>query len=517
MILSNETLAESYLGTDMLRAGVVRELCNKSFLHFARFMFMVRESSRFIVSAHHRLLCDVLTQVMQGDIARLIINVPPGYTKTELAVVAFIAYGLARYPRSKFLHISYSDDLALENSAKVRDVVNSIEYQALWPMTLRTDSTAKKRWYTEQGGGLMAVSSGGQITGFRAGRMEQGFSGAIVIDDPLKPEDAYSDVVRNRINNRLTNTIRSRLATEDVPIILIMQRLHEDDPTGYLLRGGTGEHWHHLELGTPIDPSRMYPKDFTHSIPIIPDLPPGPLWAAKHNLTQIAQLKADPYTYASQYLQRPAPLGGGIFHTSWFHYYKSYDAKLNRLYTEDGREINLRSKNIFADTAQKTGQHNDYSVFQAWGQGTDGKIYLLDQMRGKWEAPELRVNFLAFCARHEFRPRVNMIGVRGRYIEDKVSGTGLIQDIQREKGMGWVRGIPRDRDKVSRAMGCTPQIAQGNVVLPRRAAWIDDYIYEFAQFTPLMTHRHDDQIDPTLDAIEQILISRSSLSYRDII
>jgi predicted phage terminase large subunit-like protein len=106
-----------------------------------------------------------------------------------------------------------------------------------------------------------------------------------------------------------------------------------------------------------------------------------------------------------------------------------------------------------------------------------------------------------------------MLGVRGRYVEDKASGTGLIQAINRRKGTNFVKGIQRDRDKVSRAAGCTPSLAQGLVVIPKKADWVSAYLLEFSQFTPLMNHKHDDQIDPTLDAIEQMLIVNKSFDY----
>ena len=113
----------------------------------------------------------------------------------------------------------------------------------------------------------MATASGGQITGFRAGRMEEGFTGAFINDDPVKPDDAYSNVKRNAINNRFNNTMRSRLAVESVPMINIMQRIHEDDLTGFLLKGGSGDYWHHLVIPTFLSEealSKPYPKDYTH-------------------------------------------------------------------------------------------------------------------------------------------------------------------------------------------------------------------------------------------------------------
>lgn len=237
-----------------------------------RYFFKLRDGTKLILNWHHLVIEYVLQAVIDLKITRLIINIAPGYTKTELAVLNFILRGLIINHRAKFIHTSYSADLANENSSKIKDAVQSTDFQKLWPLKVRVDSKSKKRWFTEQGGGMMAVPSGGQIIGFRAGRMEEGvFTGAFINDDPLKPDDAYSVTKRNAINNRFNNTMRSRLAIESVPMINIMQRLHEDDLSGYLLRGGSGDYWHHLNLPALLTAEAMnkeYPEDYSYGIPI---------------------------------------------------------------------------------------------------------------------------------------------------------------------------------------------------------------------------------------------------------
>ena len=497
---------------------LLKHQCETNFLFFCRVFFQVREGQKFIVNWHHVVIADTLTRIVEGGINRLIINIPPGYTKTEMAVIFFTAWGLARNPRSRSIHISYSDDLAVWNSTLAKDVVKSEQFQALWPRQIRSDVTAKKRWFTDESGGLMAVSSGGQISGFRGGQMEEseGFSGDVVIDDPIKPDDTFSPTIRTRINNRIPNTMRSRLALESTPVIVIMQRLHEDDTTGFLLSGGSGDIWDHLCI--PVsedDPAYDYPSTYTHARPVQYRRPPGPLWPLKHDEEQIKLLKEHAYTYASQYAQRPAPLGGGVFHTKWWQWYEKYDYKTNTVHLAGGGTLNLTYKLIFADTAVKTGEKNDWSVVQLWGYGSDNRIYLIDQVRGKWEAPDLRDNFKGFCDRHEFKMDENLLGVRARMVEDKSSGSGLIQDMNRERGFDWVQGIPRDKDKVSRGMSAAPRISDGDVVLPRHAPWIGDFLYEFSMFTSELSHAYDDQIDPTLDAIQHMLIEGQQIGVAE--
>ena len=240
-------------------------------IQFMRYFFKHREGNAMLRNWHHYVIEYVLQAVYDCHINRLIINIAPGYTKTEQAVLNFIARGLALNPRSKYIHASYSGDLSHLNSSKVKETIELEEFQELWPMALRVDSKGKKRWFTKQGGGMMAAPAGGQITGFRAGRMEEGFTGAFIIDDPVKPDDAYSPVKREGINNRFNNTMRSRLAVETIPMIVIMQRIHEDDLSGYLLKGGSGDTWHHLTIPTHLSEEvidKLYPDDYDHGIPI---------------------------------------------------------------------------------------------------------------------------------------------------------------------------------------------------------------------------------------------------------
>lgn len=264
--INDDTVTWSYNEKRMLKY-----MLEQDGMQFMRYFFKHREGMKMLRNWHHYVIEYVLQAVYDLKINRLIVNIAPGYSKTEQVVLNFIARGIALNAKAKFIHASYSGDLAHVNSSKIKDMVESQEFQELWPMAIRVDSKGKKRWFTELGGGMMAAPAGGQITGFRAGLMQEGFTGAFVIDDPVKPDDAYSDVRRNAINNRFNNTMRSRLAVEEVPMVVIMQRIHEDDLSGYLLKGGSGDVWHHLNIPTSLSEdilNKPYPDDFTHGIPI---------------------------------------------------------------------------------------------------------------------------------------------------------------------------------------------------------------------------------------------------------
>ena len=469
---------------------IFANIYRKRHLEFTKRFFELREHNLFIVRPHHRLIADAMDRVIRGETTRLIINIPPGYTKTEMVVVSFIAMGLAVNPAARFIQTSYSDKLINDNSIKIKDTIMLPEYQDLYPMSFKKDTNAKNIWrISEHGGGLLSSPILGQITGFRAGRMIDGFSGALIIDDPIKPDDGYSKAKRERINTVIENTVKSRIALPSTPIILIMQRVHENDCTGFLLKGGTGDHWEHLCIPVEIEDNREYPPEYTHGIEIKHGLPSGMLWEMKHSKQDVGTMKLiNPYTFSSQYNQRPTPIGGTLFKREWFRYYDKLPP--------------IKQIKIFADTAMKTKEANDFSVFLAAGLGADGNLYILDIARGKFEAPELLRVGKAFWDRFKGgNPSVRSIN-----IEDKASGTGLIQQLQRTLKTRVV-AIQRDTDKISRAMGCIPDFASGRVWLPANAEWVANYVLEFELFNEMMSHDHDDQVDPTLDAVSDMLMA----------
>jgi len=468
-------------------------------LPFATWFFPEREGMPLLVGPHHRVLAETLDLVFKGKISRLIITLPPGYTKTEFAVVNFIAKGFQLNPKSRFIHATFSDDLARENSDKVKTLIETEAFQELAEVQIRTDSKAKDRWKTAEGGGLLAKAAGGPITGFRAGYMDKTrFTGALVIDDPLKPDDAFSPKKRENVNRRAANTFRSRLAHEGVPIIVIMQRLHDDDFAGHLLKGGTGEVWDHLDLPVMIEPGMEYPKEWTHGRPIDHGLQAGPLWDEKHTEEEIEILKADAYTYNSQYRQRPSSVEGALFNMDAFGEWHELPQ--------------MEFTRVYADTAQKTAERNDFSVFQLWGKAKVGGIYLIDQVRGKWLAPQLEATARTFWAKASlggWQPR-------GMKIEDKVSGTGLIQSLgmaQAGKQLIPVEGIQRDKDKYTRGLDAAPWISTGHVYLPAEMEWTPALKAELQSFDGLGTG-HDDQVDPLMDAIADML-NTGQFSWED--
>jgi predicted phage terminase large subunit-like protein len=303
---------------------VAKVMCLQSFFFFTRYFFKARFNKKFVVGEHHKIVSEALEKVYKGEIKRLMINIAPRYSKTELAVINFIANGLALNPAAKFIHLSYSDSLALNNSEAAKDLVQSHEYQQLFPeVQIKKDSKAKKKWYTTAGGGVYATSSSGQVTGFGAGGVDnedeeiefgelltnleekEGFAGAIIIDDPLKPEDAYSDIKREKVNFRYDSTISNRVNSRNTPIIIMMQRLHPQDLCGYLMeKEGVVENggvWTVLSLPA-------IKSDGTA------------LWPLKHTIEELKLMwQKMAIVFQSQYLQNPKPKEGLMYKTLRFY------------------------------------------------------------------------------------------------------------------------------------------------------------------------------------------------------
>ena len=335
--------------TNVNRLRVAKYKCEQDFLFFVRYFFKKRYGSKFIVNSHHIKIADKLQKVINGEIKNLIINMPPRYGKTEMAVIGFIAYCMAVFPKSKFIHTSFSQDLVLENSEKIKELIESPEYQELWPVALKNDAKSKKKWYTQAGGGLYATPAGGTVTGFGAGSTAgEEFAGAIVIDDPIKPDDAET-AERDKTNKRLVSTVMTRRNHRSTPIILIMQRLHDMDMTGFILEGNTGEKWEQLTISAEVDGK--------------------PLWEHKHTYDELkAMEKADRYFYSGQYLQEPIPDDGIFFKKTSFNWYENLPANLD-FYGG-------------ADYAVSEGK-GDYTEMGVFGVCPDGNIYISDWWSGQ--------------------------------------------------------------------------------------------------------------------------------------
>jgi hypothetical protein len=300
---------------DLNKLKVAKFKCLQSFLFFTRYIFKHRNGRKYVVAEPHQIIASVMERVFRGELTKVIINVAPRYGKTELAVKYAIAYGLALNASAKFIHLTYSKSLALDNSEEAKEIVESEAYQQLFNVKIKKDSKSKEKWYTTEGGGVYAAAAGGQVTGFGAGRMDEeentdtidgntldefitsienkeGFGGAIILDDTIKPDDAFSEIKRNRVNDRFETTIRNRVNSRKTPIIVMAQRLHKDDLCGRLMELEPGE-WTVITL-------KALKDDGTALFPM------------KHTVDELLQLRRiNEYVFDSQYQQEPPAIRRG--------------------------------------------------------------------------------------------------------------------------------------------------------------------------------------------------------------
>ena len=483
----------------------LKHRCETDGLYFTRYFFKeVLEGTKMIIAPHNKIIDWALQRVIDGKSKRLIINIPPGFFKTIQAGVAMAARSLAIEPRSRFLYLSYSQTLVDDCSAKVRSVVQSPQFQNKWGMKLKKDTQAKGLWKTDSHGELGARTLSGQVTGFRAGRLKEDidpdtkYYGTMIIDDPNKPDDAFT-AEREKVNNRFNNTIMSRLADDvNTPIVIIMQRIHDNDLCGYLLKGGSGERWEHLELPAYFE-EREYPKEWTHGDPLdIPEkLMPRldwPLWAQKVGQDRIDQLKHHNYTWLSQYQQRPPSASSGLFKESFF---------LDNTWNPD-QPPPFEYTMIFVDTATKAKEHSDYTAATCWG-FFEGTIYLIDILRGKWSPDECKSVLLAFFEKHA-NPHHVTARCRAAKVEDAAYGSIFLQQVAGSSPVP-VEGITRTKDKWSRANDVSGFYSSGRLkFLPVSGhRHMPDLIEEHIGFTPDDTHAHDDLADTCFDAAEVML------------
>ncbi|MRT50874.1 DNA-packaging protein [Raoultella sp. RIT712] len=463
--------------------------CEEDGLYYSRYFFKQRTGGKMIIAPHHLAIQRALDRVISGEITRLVINVPPGYTKTELATINMMGRGLALNKRARFMHLSYSHNLALLNSSTARGMIKSKLYQAMWPMELRDDADSKAMWWNEHGGGVYASSAAGQVTGFRAGHMEPGWQGALIIDDPVKPDDAYSDIVRNGVNNRFNETIKSRLAIETTPMIVIMQRIHYHDLSGYLLRGGSGEKWHHLNLPVIIDSSRSYEETYpenTHAIPIDHGLPDGWLWPFKHNESHRISLFSHRRTAEAQYMQNPKRFNaeGALWNEEMIS-----AAHAMRITQELSRTV------VAIDPQATNSEESDESgiaVASVYGSGDERQYSLDADYSGKYSPNGWATKAIEAYEQHEADAIVIETNQGGDMAEDTLRNAGFT---------GRVIRVHASKGKYARAEPISALYAQGRVAHRGSLYEVEN---QFMEYVPTTAKKSPDRLDAAVYALTEL-------------
>ena len=443
-------------------------------LDFAAFVersfYELNPQTEYLHNWHIEVIADLLEQCRLGTLRRLIINVPPRSLKSHMASIAFPAYLLGHNPSAQIICASYAQDLADKLAGDCRSLMLSDSYRELFPAArLAARRPALSDFTTTEKGFRLSTSVGGVLTGRGADW--------IIIDDPLKPDEALSETQRKTVNDWYDHTLVSRLNDKRTGcIILIMQRLHEDDLVGHVLQQGD---WHLLKFPAIAEQGESYSihtfcgeRKFARreGEALHPEREPLEL------LAKIREIQGE-YNFAGQYQQAPSPLGGGLIKAQWFKIYSP---------AELPKEFDLVIQSW--DTANKSTELSDYSVCTTWGILKD-HLYLLHVLRKRLDYPDLR---------RTVKQQAETYRAKNIVIEDKASGTQLIQDLQADRVHGTTRYEPKI-EKVMRMHSVSSTIENGFVHIPAQADWLGQYLHEMAVFP---NGKYDDQVDSTSQALD---------------
>jgi predicted phage terminase large subunit-like protein len=436
-----------------------------------RSFYDLNPQTPFIHGGHIEAIAAKLEACRRGEIRRLIINLPPRNLKSHCASIAFPAWVLGHNPSAQVICASYGQDLADKLARDCRTIMSSPWYQRVFPTRIADDRRSVHDFMTTASGSRMATSVGGVLTGRGAD--------LILIDDPLKPTDALSKTQRSAVNDWYDNTLQSRLNDKAKGCIaIIMQRLHQDDLVGHLCER---EPWDVLSFPA-IAPCEESITTRSFLGPSVFRRSEGhALHPERETLQTLREIRAriGEYNFQSQYQQDPSPEGGAMIKREWLKFYAAgeYPSSFNRIV-------------MSWDTANKTTELSDYSVCTVWGV-LYKKYYLLEVFRRRLNYPELR------RAVKELAQRYNPMTI---LVEDKASGTQLIQDLQADGIMGIKPYNPLPGvDKIMRLHAQTSMFENGLVWLPREAPWLNDYLSELLSFPG---SKYNDQVDSTTQALD---------------
>jgi predicted phage terminase large subunit-like protein len=442
---------------------VINELAREDFYFFCRYMFRKQYGYKWQQAPHHEIICHQLMRVFRGECTRLILNLPPRYSKTQL-MIYFIAWSLGRHPDSEFILTSYSARLCGNNSWQVRNIIGMDAYKAIFPkVTLQHDSKAKDEWRTTASGLVYAAGSGGAITGRGAGKIRDGFGGAIIVDDPLKPNEAHSELIRNGVNEWYLGTLASRTNNPGkTPIIVIMQRLNENDLSGFLLSGGSGEQWENIIMPA-------IKEDGTA------------LWPEKHSIDKLREMEqANPYNFASQYQQRPSPRTGGLFRSDQLQWIEELPSEPITWW---------RGWDLASTTT------GDWTAGVKLGRTQSGRFIVADVTRVRAGPDERDAAIRNAAAMDGNKVKISIPQDPGQ--AGKTQALYMTRDLA---GFS-VTTSPESGDKITRAEPVAAQINVGNVSI-LRGPWNRDFINELIMFP---NGANDDQVDALSRAFSHLI------------
>ena len=421
----------------------------------------------YVDGMHVHVICEHLEALFRRDIRKLIVNIPYRMGKSSLCSILFPAWVWANEPEEKFLCASHSMPLSLDLSVKCRRFICSDWYQSRWgnKFSLLEDQNTKGRFDNSSGGYRIATSIESTITGFGGGIR--------ILDDPNDTKDK-SDTKRESANKFFSEVwvTRGTNPKRDVSLI-IQQRYHNQDITGYVINNDVQKEWTHLILPMEFETNRPCTTVILPSTNGKPWFDPRTkenelLWPNYIDAERLKSMKIDlknEYNIAGQLQQRPAPAEGGIIKKHWFKWWKESAPPAVKHVIQSW------------DTALKAGEENSYSACTTWGifyERDEANLILLSMWRGRVEYPDLRV--MAKRLYQDYRDDGSILGFvpDGTHvpdvvlIEDKASGPVLIQDFARAGITAFPFDPKKYGDKKQRVHLITHLLEAGRVWVPSR-------------------------------------------------
>jgi predicted phage terminase large subunit-like protein len=409
-----------------------------------------------------------LERVRSGEIRRLIINMPPRSLKSIMASVAFPAFVLGHDPTRRIMCASYSGELAHKLSNDFRAVLASSWYQDIFPATrIGPYKDSEIEIELTRRGFRLATSTGGTLTG-RGGDL-------IIIDDPIKSIDAMSESKRNAGNDWFLNTVISRLDDKRTgAIIIVMQRVHMDDLTGFVLR--QSDEWTVLSLPAIAESFESIPLTMGR----VHQRQPGEILSPdREPMERLEQLRLELGSdlFSAQYQQAPVPPGGAMIKRHWIRRYTEHPPGSAGSFVVQSW-----------DTASKGGPDNNWSVCTTWLITNDCHFYLLDLWRARVDYPTLKAKVAGLAQQW---------GAHQVLIEEAGTAIGLLSEV-RVRGL---IGIKPEHDKVTRLSIASALFEAGQVHFPERAPWLPELEAELFAFPG---SRYDDQVDSISMALNHV-------------
>jgi len=466
------------------RSQILDVACRQNFsTFFERCFYELEPGTPFQDYWYLHAMAEALRQVLAGEVTRQIINVPPRSGKSLMVTIAFTAFLLGHDPRKRIICVSYSEDLAKAHAAAFRAIVSKAWFRRLFPrFQIARGADRATEVMTSDRGFRYSVSIGGSVMGRGAD--------LIIGDDAMGPMTAISEAHRRREITLWDTAHRTRLNNKKKgAIILVSQRLHEEDLVGHVMQS---DDWRLLSLPAISEEEKVYRVG-----PRADDLyrrPPGEVLSPDREPIEILeQMRLDmgSIAFSAQYLQNPIPAGGNLIKREWLRYYEERPSKFDRLIAS-------------WDTASTLDERSSFSVGSLWGM-VGPNIYLIDLVRGRWETPELRQ--IIIRQNEEWNPEATVI-------EETELGRTLVQDLHRSGDLRAQLHRPVG-GKQSRLEVQSVKFETGRVHLPSlsSAPWITNYVAELLAFPQ---GKHDDQVDATSQALNYLaaFIARSGPLYR---